>query len=193
MTEQDALKKAIESVDHPQSTVFKEARKDIPEVNARAHEALAVLAETHPVTKVAKPKRKDNGGDNTPVGKLKKTKAKREKDGMPPFLKRERTPESDAIVQKLVEADKARRTGKGIKNPPNVARKKATQAKDGVRQGTKLAIVVGLLRRPKGCTAAEVLKATGWPSVSMPQQARAAGLKLLKEKKSGEVTRYRAG
>jgi Protein of unknown function (DUF3489) len=64
-------------------------------------------------------------------------------------------------------------------------------AKDGVRPGSKLALIVGLLRRPKGCTTKQVLEATGWPAVSMPQQAKAAGLTLQKEKVDG-VTVYRA-
>lgn len=61
----------------------------------------------------------------------------------------------------------------------------------GPRPGTKLAKIVGMLKRPTGCTAAEVMKACKWPSVSMPQQAKAAGLRLKKEKVHG-VTRYRA-
>lgn len=60
-----------------------------------------------------------------------------------------------------------------------------------VRPGSKLETIVKLLTREEGCTTADVLKATGWPSVSMPQQAKAAGLTLHKEK-AGGVTRYRA-
>lgn len=56
---------------------------------------------------------------------------------------------------------------------------------------SKVEVIARLLRRPKGCTTADVLKATKWPSVSMPQQAEAAGLKLRKEK-DGKVTRYYA-
>lgn len=89
-------------------------------------------------------------------------------------------------------------------SPPAKARPKAkparanartpaarTPAKVDIREGTKLATIVGLLGRPGGCTAAEILKATGWPSVSVPQQAKAAGLTLLKEK-DGKVIRYRS-
>lgn len=68
------------------------------------------------------------------------------------------------------------------------AKKPAT--KDGPRKGSKVDLIAGLLKRKGGCTTADVLKATGWPAVSMPQQAKAAGLKLRKEKKAGEVTRY---
>jgi hypothetical protein len=67
--------------------------------------------------------------------------------------------------------------------------KQAATAPAGVRPGSKLETIVGLLKRKDGCTAADVLKATGWPSVSMPQQARAAGLHL-KTEKEGRSTRY---
>lgn len=78
------------------------------------------------------------------------------------------------------------------------ATKKPTQKKASVkphnektvRSGTKTAMVANLLRRSNGCTTADVLKATGWPSVSMPAMARAIGVKLAKEK-DGSVTRYR--
>ena len=60
---------------------------------------------------------------------------------------------------------------------------------EGIRPGTKLGIIIGLLTRKEGCTTAVVLNATGWPAVSMPQQARAAKLKLRKEKQD-KVTRY---
>lgn len=60
-----------------------------------------------------------------------------------------------------------------------------------VREGSKLEIVVKLLKKAGGTTSAEVLKETGWPSVSMPQQARAAGIEIKKEKIDG-VTRYSA-
>ncbi len=42
----------------------------------------------------------------------------------------------------------------------------------------------------KGTTAQEVLKHTGWPSVSMPQQALAAGMKLEKYTEGG-TTKYK--
>lgn len=58
-----------------------------------------------------------------------------------------------------------------------------------VRPGSKLAIVVGLLTREGGCTAKEILEQCGWPTVSVPQQARAAGLSLRKVK-DGKVSRY---
>lgn len=72
---------------------------------------------------------------------------------------------------------------------PKPAPKKAT-AKKAPKGTTKLALVAALLTRKQGCTSADVLKATGWPAVSMPQQAKAAGLKLTKEKTKGTNTRY---
>ena len=69
--------------------------------------------------------------------------------------------------------------------------KKARRPKPAVRPGSKLETVVKLMTRKEGTTAAEVLASTGWPTVSMPQMAKAAGLRLRKEKE-GAVTRYRA-
>lgn len=56
--------------------------------------------------------------------------------------------------------------------------------------GSKTLIIAALLKREQGCTTAEVLEACGWPSVSMPAQAKLAGLTLRKEKKPGEAMRY---
>jgi len=55
---------------------------------------------------------------------------------------------------------------------------------------TKTAIVGELLRRKSGCTMAEVLAATGWPTCTIPGKAKALGLKLRIEKRQGEVKRY---
>ena len=60
-----------------------------------------------------------------------------------------------------------------------------------VRPGSKLETIVGLLKRPGGCTREEVLEAVKWPSVSMNQQAAAAGLELKVAKVDG-VKRYSA-
>lgn len=79
-----------------------------------------------------------------------------------------------------------------------IARKKREPAKvvppkaPRTTEGSKKQIIAEMLKRPEGCTTADVLKATGWPAVSMPQQAKAAGIKLVKEKVDG-VTRYHAG
>ncbi len=54
---------------------------------------------------------------------------------------------------------------------------------------SKVDLIGALLLRPEGCTTADVLEATGWPSVSMPAQAKLAGLTLRKEK-VGKLARY---
>ena len=99
------------------------------------------------------------------------------------------------VTAATVAANKTK-GGKGTKiakNAPSEAPKAAAKASRGEhgRPGSKLALVADMLKRKEGCTTAEVLAATGWPAVSMPQQARAAGLTLVKEK-VGKVTRYRA-
>jgi hypothetical protein len=53
---------------------------------------------------------------------------------------------------------------------------------------SKTAIVGDLLL--KGTTTAEVFKATGWTSVSMPQMAKANGLELTRYDENG-ITRYK--
>jgi U3 small nucleolar RNA-associated protein 14 len=58
------------------------------------------------------------------------------------------------------------------------------------QRDTKTAQVKVLLLRENGCTTADVLEATGWPSVSMPAMAKNLGLTLRKEKEEGKVTRY---
>lgn len=54
---------------------------------------------------------------------------------------------------------------------------------------SKVHVIGDLLKRPEGCTTTDVLAATGWPSVSMPAQAKLAGLVLRKEK-VGKITTY---
>jgi hypothetical protein len=53
--------------------------------------------------------------------------------------------------------------------------------------------ILSLLQREGGCTRAEALKVSGWPSVSMPAVAKAAGLRLRRSKRKGEPIRYYAG
>lgn len=76
------------------------------------------------------------------------------------------------------------------KPAPTPKTAKAAKPASEARKGSKTALIGELLGRKNGCTSAEVLAATGWPAVSMPQQAKAVGVKLRKEKKPGEVTRY---
>ncbi len=74
---------------------------------------------------------------------------------------------------------------------PATAKKAKTSGTTKTPRGeSKTGIVAALLKRKSGCTCAEVLAATEWPTVSMPAMAKAAGLSLRKEKTKGEVTRY---
>lgn len=59
-----------------------------------------------------------------------------------------------------------------------------------MRRDSKVYVIGDLLLRSEGCTAQDVMKLTGWPSVSMPAQAKLAGLTLRKEKTKGQPTRY---
>ncbi len=100
-----------------------------------------------------------------------------------------RTDRAAAKGPKAAKKASERKKAAKAKARTPAARKPASGASKGIRPGSKLEIVVGLLKRPEGCTAADVLKATEWPAVSMPQQARAAGL-TLRQEKDGKVTRY---
>jgi hypothetical protein len=68
--------------------------------------------------------------------------------------------------------------------------KRTSEPRKGSARVLKVEAIGKLLRRPNGCTRPEVLAATGWPSVSMQQQAEALGVKLKQDKKPGELTRY---
>jgi hypothetical protein len=97
--------------------------------------------------------------------------------------------QTEEKVMRSKKSTKAKTAAKArTKVKAGATTKKAT---GGVRPGSKLETIVGLLKRPQGCTAAEIMAACKWPSVSVPQQARAAGL-TLKTEKEGRVTRYRA-
>ncbi len=58
--------------------------------------------------------------------------------------------------------------------------------------GSKTTAVVRMLTRKRGCTFAEALKATGWPTVSLPAITKRLGLKLRRVKKPGALTRFYA-
>lgn len=81
---------------------------------------------------------------------------------------------------------------KNLKKKPSKKAKKAAKAtKPANGNGkSKTEIVAAMLLRKDGCTSAEILAATKWPSVSVPGQAKANGLTLRKEKVAGEPTRY---
>ncbi len=107
------------------------------------------------------------------------------------------SPEAEAILQQQ-EAEKHRhavarinalRISKG--QDPIKERKPRTPRPNKGKGTSKTQLIADLLTRPGGCTTKDVLGATGWPSVSMPAQAKAAGLELIKTKTDG-VTRYSA-
>jgi hypothetical protein len=129
---------------------------------------------------------------------------------IPAELRRENTPEQRTRVAAIVKADRERavrspRNARKVANPktrqqdvppPKGTKDMAERLSAAIaayrpdpRPGTKTALVGEMLRRKQGCTSAEVLAATGWPSVSMPAQAKAVGVKLRKEK-DGKVSRY---
>lgn len=58
------------------------------------------------------------------------------------------------------------------------------------RAGGKLDVIKKLLARKNGCTAQEVKDACEWPSVSMPQQAKALGVELHRKETEGQPMRY---
>lgn len=57
------------------------------------------------------------------------------------------------------------------------------------RPGTKSHAIGELMMRPQGVTTLEVLQLTGWPSVSMPAQARICGLEFTAQR-TGRIVRY---
>lgn len=88
-------------------------------------------------------------------------------------------------------AEQAIRAASGNSRPRAQKTKQAKSPAMPRKGESKIEMIARLLKRKEGCTTAEVLAATQWPSVSMPQQAKAAGLRLTKEK-DGRVTRYHA-
>lgn len=97
-----------------------------------------------------------------------------------------------AVIKQKPEHD-----AKADSKESDVRTKTKTTSKSNARtpvkdKGTKLGKIGELLARKEGCTTADVLKATGWPAVSMPASAKALGIKLKKEKKPGDATRYYA-
>ena len=86
------------------------------------------------------------------------------------------TPETESETEMSTPAKKTRKA-------------KATANARTPRAGTKLEIIKRMLNRKNGCTAKEVMAACEWPAVSMPQQAKALGIKL-KTQKIGRTTHY---
>lgn len=98
-------------------------------------------------------------------------------------------PVDDPLALKQEPSEKMR-TKKTSKQKANANARSAVTGKS--KRGAKTAKIMALLKRKEGCTVKDVLRATQWPSISMPATAKAAGIKLRKEKKKGEPTRYYA-
>lgn len=63
----------------------------------------------------------------------------------------------------------------------------AGPALNQARAGTKAHQIGQMFLRPEGVTGREVMVAMGWPSVSMPQQARACGIEVTSQRTGREV------
>jgi Protein of unknown function (DUF3489) len=109
----------------------------------------------------------------------------------PPAVNAETSQETDMKTNVKTKPKAAKAAPKQQPKPTGEKSAAANVRTPAGRPGSKLEAIVALLKRPDGCTTADILKVTGWPSVSVPQQARAAGLTLIKSK-DGSVTRYRA-
>ncbi len=160
-----------------------------------------------PTKRAVKRERKEAaaGGLTTalpPVGKeaasiIKRERRKRPDPNSPPAIAAVQPAPSGAQTEESVMVKrKTTKAAAGAKKPST--KKGAKVISDpiqkavapGAREGSKLALIVGLLTRKEGCTTKDVLDATGWPSVSMPQQVKAAGLKGFRKQKDGKVSRY---
>jgi hypothetical protein len=83
-------------------------------------------------------------------------------------------------AKKPAKATKAKTTAKKV-----VIAKTSKSKSNGhhaPREGSKLEVIRDMLTRPKGCTTADLLKATGWPAISVPEQCRKLGLTMRSEK-----------
>lgn len=98
--------------------------------------------------------------------------------------------EAEPKAAKAAKATKAAKPvkGKAVKAAPKAtAKAKGKGTSNGVRAGSKREAIVSKLKR--GWTsAADIREMTGWPAVSIPQQA--AGYDLQKRKEGG-VVQYR--
>lgn len=87
-------------------------------------------------------------------------------------------PAPKAFAEAAAKEKKTVTTTKGAKAP-----------KKGKGRKSQADVIAALLTRASGCTAKDILKATGWKAVNVPRQAKISGLKL-KQKREDGVTRY---
>jgi hypothetical protein len=84
--------------------------------------------------------------------------------------------EGKAAIDAIVDPEPARPARKSAPKPAGTENKSA--------------MIGRMLCRPEGTTTAEILAATGWPTVSVPAQAQAAKIRNLRKVKEGKTTRY---
>jgi len=115
----------------------------------------------------------------------------------------ENTVQVDEQVADKPRKAKAKAKAKAAKAPAKAKAKALAKAKKTARVAakakakpaarksgeSKTAMVGQLLHRKEGCTTADVLELTGWPTVSMPAMAENLGIKLRKVKE-GRTTHY---
>jgi hypothetical protein len=66
------------------------------------------------------------------------------------------------------------------------------QPMNSARRGTKAHRIGEMLLRPEGVTGREIMAEMNWPSVSVPAQARAAGIAVVSQRTGREVRYYAA-
>lgn len=101
------------------------------------------------------------------------------------------TPEQQETETVATKSKTKKASTKSTASKPKATSHTNGASNGGIRPGSKIEIVANLLKRPEGCTTAEVLAATNWLAVSMPAMAKSAGLTLKKEK-DGKISRYHA-
>jgi uncharacterized protein (DUF2342 family) len=112
-------------------------------------------------------------------------------------VQREETEGTAATVAPAPAPTKPRKPAKAVETPKVAQTKARTPVVQATgttpsagRPAEKQVVIKKLLARKNGCTAKEVMAACNWPSVSMPQQAKALDITLHKKKVEGQPTRY---
>lgn len=96
--------------------------------------------------------------------------------------------DADAMLAYLTRAYEAGRQAAATKPPRRATERRTAEPKEA-RGPNKRERAAGLLTRPGGATAREILDVTGWPAVSVPALAKASRV-TLRQEKDGKVTRY---
>ncbi len=100
----------------------------------------------------------------------------------------EKTSKRAAAIKRSSE-----KRGRRAERKPTAAKAKPRKPPPAVRQGTKQALLIDLLKRKRGATIAEARDTTGWQSHSL--RAAITGLRkqgfLIERSKNGGVSHYR--